>query len=96
MRVLVKNRRMRLEGGEYESIKISLKNLVYVLILNRHDYLLTQPRPHNYREAIDSQNRNQVMQPRITMEKDIRCKQGHVRDFTEYATQSLTHILSNN
>jgi hypothetical protein len=36
------------EGGEWESIKISQKNLSYVQKFIRHASLLTRSRPHSY------------------------------------------------
>jgi hypothetical protein len=44
-------------GGEWESIKIPQQNSTYVPKSIQHATLLTQPRPHSYRKAIDNQNR---------------------------------------
>jgi hypothetical protein len=39
-------------GGEWEPIKISLRNLAYIPNSTRHPSLLTQSRPHNYSKTV--------------------------------------------
>jgi hypothetical protein len=53
---VLKDRRRRPEGGEWEPIKISQWNLAYIPKLIWHPSLLTQPRAHNYSKAIGLQN----------------------------------------
>jgi hypothetical protein len=53
----VKGRRRRSEGGEWEPIKISHRNLAYVPKSTRCPSLLTRPRPPIYGRAINPQNR---------------------------------------
>jgi hypothetical protein len=53
----LKNRRRRLEGGEWESIKIPRVNLPYIPKSTRRPSLLTPSRPHSYGTAIGPQNR---------------------------------------
>jgi hypothetical protein len=50
--VIMKDSRRRLEGGEWESIKIPLENSDYILKSIWRASLLAQPRPHSYRTAI--------------------------------------------
>jgi hypothetical protein len=69
----LKDRRRRLEGGEWEPIKIPHRNLAYVPNQIRRPSLLTQPRPHNYNKAVDP--RNQV---RNCSRNTNRCQQDHV------------------
>jgi hypothetical protein len=52
-----KTTRMGGGGGECEPIKIHRENLAYVPNLSQRASLLARPRPHNYRKAIDPQNR---------------------------------------
>jgi hypothetical protein len=47
----------RLEGGEWESIKIPQGNSAYVPNQTQRASLLTRPRPHSYRKANGTQNR---------------------------------------
>jgi hypothetical protein len=49
---ILKNRRSRPDGGEWEPIKIPRVHLAYISKLTRHPYLLTRPRPYSYRKAI--------------------------------------------
>jgi hypothetical protein len=58
--------------GEWEQIKISQRNSVYVPNLTQHASLLTLSRPHTYREAIDPQN--QVRKPQITVEAQFNAR----------------------
>jgi hypothetical protein len=53
----LKDRRRRPEGGEWERIKISCRNLTYISKSTRRPSLLTRPRPHSYSKVIDLQNR---------------------------------------
>jgi hypothetical protein len=53
----MKDRRRRLEGGEWEPIKILLENLAYIPKLTQNSSLLTCPRPTSYRQAIGLRNR---------------------------------------
>jgi hypothetical protein len=53
---LVKDRRWRPEGGEWEPIKIPHRNLAYVPKLTRNRSLLTRSRPSSYRQAIGLRN----------------------------------------
>jgi hypothetical protein len=52
----VKDQRRRLEGGEWEPIKIPRRNLAYIPKSTRRPSLLTRPRPHSYSKAIGLQN----------------------------------------
>jgi hypothetical protein len=62
-------------GGEWEPIKIFLKNLTYVPSQIQHTSLLTPPRPHRYRKAIGPQNqvkkqksewKHKLVQPKLS------------------------------
>jgi hypothetical protein len=53
----VKDWRRQPEGGECESIKISLGNLAYIPKSTRSLYLLTRSRPLSYKQAISLRNR---------------------------------------
>jgi hypothetical protein len=50
---LLKDRISQPEGGEWEIIKISQQNLVYVPNLIKHVSFLTQLRPRSYKKATD-------------------------------------------
>jgi hypothetical protein len=54
---MLKDRRRRPEGGEWESIKIPHRNLAYVPKSTRNPSLLTRSRPPSYRQAIGLRNR---------------------------------------
>jgi hypothetical protein len=54
--LVVKDRRRRPEGGEWESIKITHRNLDYILKSTRCPSLLTRLRPSSYRQAISPRN----------------------------------------
>jgi hypothetical protein len=50
--VKLKDRKWRPEGGEWEPIKIPLRNVAYVPKSSRNYSLLTRSRPPSYRQAI--------------------------------------------
>jgi hypothetical protein len=75
----MKEPRRRSEGGEWEPIKIPLRNVTYIPQSTRHLFLLTRPRSPTYRKAIS--HRNWVRKTRNTTEDDNQCKQGRVRDY---------------
>jgi hypothetical protein len=54
--VVLKDRRRRSEGGEWEPIKIPYRNLAYVPRSTRNRSLLTRSRPSSYRQAIGLRN----------------------------------------
>jgi hypothetical protein len=72
---LLKNRRRRLEGGEWQPIKISRRNLTYIPESTRCPSLLTWSRPPSYKQAIGSQNRARNYSGNIN-----RCRQEHVQN----------------
>jgi hypothetical protein len=47
---------LRSERGEWKLIKIAQENSAYVLNLTQRASLLTQLKPHSYRQAIGPQN----------------------------------------
>jgi hypothetical protein len=53
----MKDRRRQPDGGEWEPIKIPIRNLAYILKSTQSPFLLTRPRPPSYRQAISLQNR---------------------------------------
>jgi hypothetical protein len=63
-------------GGEWESIKIPRWNSAYVPKSTRRPSLLTRPRPHRYRKAINPQN--QVRNHKNTVKDNNRCKKSQV------------------
>jgi hypothetical protein len=56
-RVFLKDRRRRPEGGEWEPIKISRKNLTYISKSAQRPSLITWPRPLSYSKAVGPRNR---------------------------------------
>jgi hypothetical protein len=62
-------------GGEWESIKITHRNLAYIPNRTWCSSLLTRPRPHSYSKTIGP--RNWV---RNRSENMNRCQQDHMRD----------------
>jgi hypothetical protein len=65
---IMKDRRRRPEGGEWELTKIHHRNLAYIPKSTRCPSLLTRPRPYSYSEAIGRQN-----QARDRSENTERC-----------------------
>jgi hypothetical protein len=57
LRQFVKDRRRRPEGGEWEPVKIPLRNLAYIPKSTRCPSLLTRSRPHSYSRATGLRNR---------------------------------------
>jgi hypothetical protein len=76
--------------GEWEPIKILLENLAYIPKSTRRPSLLTRSRPHNYRKAINPQNR--VSKTGNTAEDNDRCKQNQVQDYDK--NQIKTQFMS--
>jgi hypothetical protein len=56
-------------GGEWESIKIPLRNLAYIPNSTRRPSLLTRSRPHSYSKAVGLRNR-----VRNSNENTTRCR----------------------
>jgi hypothetical protein len=77
--ILLKDRRRRPEGGEWEPIKIPNWNLAYIPTQTQTGSLPPRSRLHSYRKATSPQN--QVRNHRNTTEDNNRCKQRYVRDY---------------
>jgi hypothetical protein len=75
-------------GGEWETIKILQRNLAYITKIWCPD-LLTRPRQHSYRKAIDPRNRVRNHSGNTNW-----CRQEHVQDWRQKLNQNLVHVLT--
>jgi hypothetical protein len=85
----LKDQRMRPEGGECEAIKISLRNLDYILNLIRRTSLLTRSRPRSYQKATSP--RNQVSDRNHNRRQNSMHRKSQAQ-FRQSKSDELTYI----
>jgi hypothetical protein len=96
----MKDRRRRLDGGEWESIKIPHRNLTYIPNRTICPSLLTRSRPHRYSKAVSPRNRvsncsrnikTVLVRTRVRSTIKIRSKNNlyPYRHFTEHLVGTL-------
>jgi hypothetical protein len=85
---ILKDRRRRPEGGEWESIKILHWNLAYILNQTRRLSLITRPGPHTYWTVIGHRNR-----VRKRSENTNQSQQDYVWDRRQKSDRITVYIL---